>query len=99
VRRRLGNNDVILLANIARAYAGAGDFAKATAFARTAYEIAPANPMVTHIYGQIMQKAGTRPKAAKELLQKAALLMPDNRLVANELRQAELAYRKSAKRQ
>lgn len=99
VRRRLGNNDVILLANIARAYAGAGDFAKATAFARTAYEIAPANPMVTHIYGQIMQKAGTRPKAAKELLQKAALLMPDNPLVANELRQAELAYRKSAKRQ
>lgn len=92
VRRRLGNNDVILLANIARAYAGAGQRAKATAFARTAYNIAPSNPMVTHVYGQILLQSGRRPKAARELLQKAVILMPENRQAAAELRQAEQAY-------
>lgn len=99
VRRRLGNNDAILLANLARAYAGARRHAKAVQYAEVAYRIAPANAMVTHIYGQMLLKDGRRPKAAKELLQKAVILMPENRQVAAEFSRAQTAYRLSAKRQ
>lgn len=99
VRGRLGNNDAILLANLARAYSGARHHAKAVHFAEIAYHIAPANAMVTHIYGQVLLQQGRRPKASKELLQKALILMPENTQVAVEFRRAQAAYRLSAKRQ
>lgn len=99
VRNRLGNNDAILLANLARAYAGANQMGKALGYARTAYDLAPANAMVTQIYGQLELKSGKRPKAAMELLQKAQAMMPENQEVAAQLRRAVAAYRKSAKRQ
>jgi len=99
VRKRLGNNDAILLANLARAYAGANQMGKALGYARTAYDLAPANVMVTQIYGQLELKSGKRPKAAMELLQKAQAMMPENQEVAAQLRRAVAAYRKSAKRQ
>ncbi|WP_160352822.1 tetratricopeptide repeat protein [Sphingorhabdus profundilacus] len=99
VRGRLGNNDAILLANLARAYSGARHHAKAVHFAEIAYHIAPANAMVTHIYGQALLQQGRRPKAAKELLQKAVILMPENTQVAAAFRRAQAAYRMSAKRQ
>jgi tetratricopeptide (TPR) repeat protein len=99
VRARLGDNDAILLANIARAYSGAGQHDAATRNAAIAYRIAPANMMATHVYGQVLLKSGKRPKAAAELLQKAAIMMPDNRQVAAELKRARAAREKSAKRQ
>ncbi|HNW17449.1 MAG TPA: tetratricopeptide repeat protein [Sphingorhabdus lacus] len=99
VRKRLGNNDAILLANLARAYAGANQMGKALGYARTAYDLAPANVMVTQIYGQLELKSGKRPKAAMELLQKAQAMMPENQEVAAQLSRAIAAYRKSAKRQ
>lgn len=99
VRKRLGNNDAILLANLARAYAGAGHMERAIGYARTAYDIAPANAMVTKIYGQLELKRGKRPKAAVELLQKARSMMPDNQEVAAQLRRAVAIYQKSAERQ
>ena len=99
VRARLGNNDAILLANLARAYGGANKTAKALGYARTAYKIAPANAMVTQIYGQLELKSGKRPKAAVELLQKASAMMPDNQEVAAQLKRARAAYYRSAKRQ
>lgn len=99
VRKRLGNNDAILLANLARAYAGAGQMERAIGYARTAYDIAPANAMVTKVYGQLELKRGKRPKAAVELLQKARSMMPDNQEVAAQLRRAVAIYQKSAERQ
>ncbi|HPV67426.1 MAG TPA: hypothetical protein PLU56_03975, partial [Sphingorhabdus lacus] len=99
VRKRLGNNDAILLANLARAYAGANQMGKTLGYARTAYDLAPANVMVTQIYGQLELKSGKRPKAAMELLQKAQAMMPENQEVAAQLSRAIAAYRKSAKRQ
>jgi cellulose synthase operon protein C len=98
VRARLGYNDSILLANLARGYSGAGQHDAAIRNAAIAYQIAPANMMVTHVYGQVLLKSGKQPKAAAELLQKAALMMPDNDEVAAELKTARAAFRKSAKR-
>jgi predicted Zn-dependent protease len=72
---------------------------RAIGYARTAYDIAPANAMVTKIYGQLELKRGKRPKAAVELLQKARSMMPDNQEVAAQLRRAVAIYQKSAERQ
>lgn len=99
VRARLGYNDSILLANLARGYSGARQHDAAIRHAAIAYRIAPANMMVTHVYGQVLLKSGKRPKAARELLEKAALMMPDSIEVAAELKTARAAYRKSVQRQ
>ncbi len=99
LRSRLGYNDSVLLANLARAYSGAGKHDDAIYYAEIAYRIAPANPLVTVSYGRVLLKAGKRPKAAAELLQKAANMMPDNAEVAADLAKAKTAYRKSAQRQ
>lgn len=67
VRSRIGNNDSILLANLARAYVGAGKLDAALQAAETAYGVAPANYMVVKVYADIMSKSNKRPKAAREL--------------------------------
>ncbi len=74
VRFRLGNNDSILLANLARAYSGAGQHKKAVAYAATAYRVAPANVMVTRVYADVLKRWGKRPKAARELSIKVAAI-------------------------
>ena len=99
VRARLGYNDSVLLANLARAYSGAGKHDDAIYYAEIAYRIAPANPLVTVSYGRVLLKARKSPKAAAELLQKASNMMPDNTEVAADLAKAKTAYRKSAQRQ
>ena len=78
VRLRLGNNDPVLLANLARAYSGANQHTQAEHLAKTAYRIAPANIFVTKTYGQVLRKSGLRPKAAKELMQKSSQMMLSN---------------------
>ncbi len=70
VRGKVGYNDYILLANLARAYAGAGQYDAATRDAATAYHIAPASMMVTRTYSEILRKSGKRPKAAREFAAK-----------------------------
>ncbi len=74
VRARVGYNDSLLLANLARAYAGAGRLEKATEYAAIAYRIAPANAMVTRIYANILKRSGKQPKAARELAAKVTAL-------------------------
>lgn len=93
VKAKLGYNDSILLANLARSYSGAGKHDAAIRYASIAYRIAPANSMVTHVYGEVLLKSKKRPKAAIELLQKAANMMPDNAEVARDLRRAKLSKR------
>ncbi len=70
VRARLGNNDSILLANLARAYWGAGKQDAAVREAAIAYLVAPANLMVTRTYAEVLRKSGEKPKAARELAAK-----------------------------
>lgn len=71
VRARLGYNDSILLANLARAYSGAGKHEAATKYAAIAYRVAPANAMVVRVYADVLKRSGKRPKAARELAAKA----------------------------
>lgn len=89
LRARVGLNDSILLANLARAYSALNEDEKATRSAELAYYIDPGNPMVVHIYGQVLLEAGKRPKAARELLEKAAILMPENAKVKADLARAQ----------
>ena len=70
VRAGVGFNDSLLLANLARAYAGSGKLDKATEYAAIAYSVAPANAMVTKIYADVLKRSGKRPKAARELAAK-----------------------------
>jgi cellulose synthase operon protein C len=70
VRQRIGYNDSILLANLARAHAGAGKIDIAVEYAGIAYRVAPANAMVTKIYADVLRQSGKRPKAARELAAK-----------------------------
>ncbi|HEV7233496.1 MAG TPA: tetratricopeptide repeat protein [Sphingorhabdus sp.] len=70
VRARMGYNDSLLLANLARAYAGAGQVDKAEEYAAIAYRVAPMNQMVVRTYAEVLKKSGKRPKAARELAAK-----------------------------
>ncbi len=76
LRDRLGINDAVLNANIARAYSGAGQHEKAISEVALAYRIAPGNVMVSYIFGEILQKAGGRTARAKSLLRKANKMAP-----------------------
>ncbi len=78
VRSRVGFNDAILNANLARAYSGISDHDAAMREAELAYRISPANPMATFTYGQVLHAAGKEPKFATALLRKANKLAPDD---------------------
>lgn len=95
---RIGYNDPILLINLARAYAGAGRSADAVEMAAIAYRIMPANALVTRHYGRILMASGKRPKAARELLMKAASMTPADLEIRRDLKIAEKAYRRSIQR-
>jgi tetratricopeptide (TPR) repeat protein len=74
VRAKLGNNDSILLANLARARAGAGQYDAALRDAALAYRVAPMNVMVVRVYADVLKKSGIRPKAAREMAAKLAAM-------------------------
>lgn len=92
-RVRLGYNDPILNANIARAYAGAGRVDDAVREARLAYRIHPANIMATHVYGQMLLKSGKHPKAAYDVLRKANKLDPARKDIAKDYLAAQKALK------
>ncbi len=94
-RVRLGPNDAILNANIARAYAGAGQIDAALREARLAYRVHPANIMVTHVYGQMLLKSGTQPRAAHDVLRKATKLDPARADIAKDYAAALAALEKA----
>lgn len=94
IRVRLGYNDAVLNANIARAYAGAGQMEAALREARLAYRVHPANIMVTHVYGQMLLKSGKNRKAAYDVLRKANKLAPEREDIAGDYAAAVRALRK-----
>ncbi|MFC4292263.1 tetratricopeptide repeat protein [Sphingorhabdus arenilitoris] len=96
LRSRVGYNDSILNANLARTYSALNRHDEAIFNAQAAYKIDPANPLVTLIYGQVLLKSGQRPKAALELFEKADALIPGNSEVAAGLKAAKAAYKKAA---
>ena len=90
-RVRLGYNDAILNANIARAYAGAKKWDDAVREAKLAYRVHPANVMTTQVYGQVLLASGKDKKGAYNLLSKANKLAPDNAEIAKDYAAARKA--------
>lgn len=72
---RIGDGDAALNADLAIAYAGAGEAAKAVEFGEAAYALAPGNPATADAYGWALYQNGDD-KGALELLQKAVILAP-----------------------
>lgn len=75
LRARVGDGDAALNAELAAAYAGAGESGTALEFGEAAYGLAPANPAIADAYGWAMFRGGDT-DGAIELLQKAVALAP-----------------------
>jgi tetratricopeptide (TPR) repeat protein len=58
LRARIGNGDAALLNNLAWAYAGAGDYDRAAAYARRAWVLAPGNPATAETLGWALYRRG-----------------------------------------
>ncbi len=86
VRRRIGNRDADLLADLARAYAGVQDGDVARRYAQAAYALAPMNAQIADAYGVALAAAGDV-DGARQLLAKAATLAPSDPAIADHRRQ------------
>lgn len=86
VRDMVGNRDAALLVDLALAYTAAGDGAVARRYARAAYVLAPMNVAVVDAYG-VALAADQRIDDARQVLEKARALAPDNATVAAHLAQ------------
>lgn len=75
IRTRIGDGDAALNAELAAAYAAAGETGTAVEFGEAAYGLSPANPAVVDAYGWAMFRGGDK-EGALELLQKAVILAP-----------------------
>ena len=75
LRDAVGPRDAVLMAQLAYAYAGAGDAKGATLYGRAAYVMTPMNPAVCDAYGWALYENGDTPSAL-QLLVKAAKLAP-----------------------
>lgn len=87
VRLRTGNRDAGLLADLAFAYAGAGEPARAAHYAEAAYLLAPSNPAVAGVMGWTLAESGDV-EGGIELLQKAVALAPRHPMLRWQLAQA-----------
>lgn len=87
VRLRLGNRDAGLLAELAFAYAGAGEPERAARYAEAAYLLAPSNPAVAGAMGWTLTESGDA-EGGIELLRKAVALAPRHPALRWQLAQA-----------
>jgi tetratricopeptide (TPR) repeat protein len=100
VRLRTGNRDAALLAELAFAYAGAGETERAAQYAEAAYLIAPGNPAVAGAMGWTLAQSGDL-DGGIELLRKAVAMAPRHPLLRWQLAQiyAEAGRKAEAKAQ
>lgn len=87
IRLRTGNADAALLAELALAYAGAGEVDRAADYAEAAYRLAPSNPAAAGALGWALTQRGDAPGGV-ELLRKAVGLAPRHPLLRWQLAQA-----------
>lgn len=88
LRRRIGDNDALIMAGLTQAYTGLGQTDKAIAAGRIAYRVQPSSPVVSHLYGLALMADGKRKQDAIALLEKAVAIMPENRVYRESLRRA-----------
>ena len=91
VRAQRGDNDALLMADLARAALETGDRPAARAYAAHAYRLMPANPMIADIYGWTLLETGEKGPAAVDLLEKAVTRAPGHPLLNLHLGQAYAA--------
>lgn len=94
VRERIGNRDVMILANLGWARLQLGEKPLAAALARAAYRLQPTNVDVTTIYGRTLFAGGASPDAAADVLEKAALMQPQDSAIAWDWAQAAAAAKR-----
>ncbi|MDP3782558.1 MAG: tetratricopeptide repeat protein [Sphingopyxis sp.] len=70
VRARIGDRDVVILRDLAQAWAAKGDDARALALVDRAYRLQPLNAGIMRIYANLLAKRGNR-QAAADLRDKA----------------------------
>ncbi|OYW86655.1 MAG: hypothetical protein B7Z20_06945, partial [Sphingobium sp. 32-64-5] len=93
LRQRLGNEDALLMADLARAYIGLRQPDRALPFAAHAYRLQPMSAVASDIFGWALFKAGWRKEQAHELLEKAESLAPAEPLVQFHLGQLYAAMK------
>lgn len=91
VRRELGANDALLMADLARVSMELGQGGKAATYAAHAYRLMPANPVVADIYGWTLLRSGAAPQMAVDLLEKAVSMAPTDPALRMHLREAYAA--------
>ncbi|CAN5176149.1 hypothetical protein BH10PSE12_BH10PSE12_20360 [soil metagenome] len=91
LRATLGDNDVLLMADLAWGWLGKGDTGRALAYAAHAYRLQPASPVAADVYGWVMLKKGWQGRNAVDLLEKAVALAPGHPMLARHLRDAYAA--------
>jgi tetratricopeptide (TPR) repeat protein len=93
LRKRVGDNDALIMAGLTHAYTGLGQTEKAIAAGRIAYRVQPSSPVVSHLYGLALIADGARKKDGISLLKKAVAIMPKNPIYRKSLRRALAAQR------
>ncbi|MBP6030549.1 MAG: tetratricopeptide repeat protein [Sphingobium sp.] len=88
---RLGNEDALLMANLAHAHIGMGDAQAALPYAVHAYRLLPASAVTSDALGWALLMAAPEDKRAVELLEKALTLAPAEPLVQWHLGEAYAA--------
>jgi len=76
VRAQIGDNDAVLMADLARAALESGEGAAARAYAAHAYRLMPGNPITADMLGWEMLRTGPPGPAPVDLLDKAVALAP-----------------------
>lgn len=71
VRSRIGNRDVVILRELARAWAAKGDDARALPLIDRAYRLQPLNAGIMELYASLLERRGEK-QAAADLRDKAA---------------------------
>ncbi|MGE4431973.1 MAG: tetratricopeptide repeat protein [Sphingobium sp.] len=93
LRQRLGNEDALLMADMARAYVGLGQPDRALPYAAHAYRLLPMSAVASDVFGWTLLRAGWDKKQARELLEKAQGLAPAEPLVQFHLGQLYAAMK------
>ncbi|MEQ1508956.1 MAG: tetratricopeptide repeat protein [Sphingopyxis sp.] len=78
---RIGSNDVLLLAQLARCELELGNVGAALPLVARAYRLLPGNATISGIYGIAMARSGGSMVDARDLLDKAVQLAPEDMLL------------------
>ncbi len=93
LRKRIGDNDALIMVGLSQAYTGLGQTEKAIRAGRIAYAVQPSSPVVSHLYGLALLEDSTRTKDAHDLIKKAVAIRPQNALYRASLARASAALR------